>query len=178
MTQSIQDLANATQEALPLGTMLELKQVALVAHDLRKAIDHMLQLGVGPWETYTFDETTTTDQSYYGKPVSQVFRIALAQMGPLQWEIIQPVSGESIFADFLAQRGEGIHHLLYNREGMSLAEKDASFRAAGFRCIQKGNWNNGVIYAYYQRDPERGLTIEIVDRAPGWTRPAADEIIG
>jgi methylmalonyl-CoA/ethylmalonyl-CoA epimerase len=32
-------------------------------------------------------------------------------VGQVQWELIEPLDDESIYARFLAERGEGVHHL-------------------------------------------------------------------
>ena len=46
-----------------------------------------------------------------GRKVDFSFRHAFAWQGELQFELIQPLAGPSIFADHLETRGEGLHHL-------------------------------------------------------------------
>jgi len=161
---------------LPLQALNELRQVGIVCRNLESSIHEMLMTGVGPWHTYTFDRHTVADRMYRGKSGNFEFKVALADMPGLHWELIQPLGGDSIFSDFLSERGEGVHHLLYDRKGMSLAEKEASFAGAGFECIMSGRWLGEVLFAYYERDPASGLIIEILDRKPDFRRPEPEEV--
>lgn len=50
------------------------------------------------------------DLREYGQPVERSWRLATAMVGRVQWELIQPLDGESIYAQFLAEKGKGVHH--------------------------------------------------------------------
>jgi len=174
------DLSHITQTgALPYGTLGTLRQVSLVTHDLHKVIRTLLKLGIGPWRTFTFDENSVTERTYRGKPGNYVFKDALADMPGLMWEIIQPVSGDSIYSDFLSEHGEGaVHHLFFQGDGLDWEQKTAAMEAAGFPCIQSGKWLGKTLFAYYGTDEDTGLVIELINPHPDWKRPEPDEIIG
>ena len=46
-----------------------------------------------------------------GRPVKRSWRLAVAMVGQLQWELIEPLDDESIYARFLAEKGGGVHHI-------------------------------------------------------------------
>jgi methylmalonyl-CoA/ethylmalonyl-CoA epimerase len=174
------DLPTIKQKgSLPFGTLGALRQVSLVTFDLRKVIDALLTLGIGPWRTFTFDENTVTERTYRGKPGNFAFKNALADMPGLMWEIIQPLSGESIYSDFLKAHGEGgVHHLFFECNDLTWDEKTAALEAAGFPCIQSGKWLGKAHFCYYGTDTDTGLVIEIIRVAPDWKRPEPDEVYG
>jgi methylmalonyl-CoA/ethylmalonyl-CoA epimerase len=47
----------------------------------------------------------------YGQPVERSWRLAVATVGQVQWELIEPLDEESVYARFLAEKGEGVHHV-------------------------------------------------------------------
>jgi methylmalonyl-CoA/ethylmalonyl-CoA epimerase len=166
----------ASDATLPEGFLGKLFQVSLVTTDLRRAVEGMQRLGIGPWRTYRFDRQTCTDQTYMGKPGEFVFKNALADMPGLMWEIIQPLEGANIYSDFLAKHGEGLHHLLFDCSGRDWEEQNQAMRAAGHTCIQSAKWRGVVSFAYYTNDLDNGIIIEIMNIGPGWTRPVPEEV--
>ena len=46
-----------------------------------------------------------------GKLVEHSFIAAIASVGDVELELIQPLCGESLYAEHLAQHGEGLHHV-------------------------------------------------------------------
>lgn len=49
--------------------------------------------------------------SYRGEPADFVADIALSYAGDMQLELIAPVSGRSIYSEFLRDSGPGLHHI-------------------------------------------------------------------
>lgn len=84
-------------------------QIGIVVRDLdatmRKYVD---EYGIGPWKIYEFN---AKDLREYGQPVKRSWRLAVAMVGQLQWELIEPLDDESIYARFLAEKGGGAHHV-------------------------------------------------------------------
>ena len=39
--------------------------------------------------------------------------LGFAAAGALQLELLQPLAGRNVYSDFLAEKGEGVHHLLF-----------------------------------------------------------------
>lgn len=85
-------------------------QIGIVVRDLdatmRKYAD---EYGIGPWKIFEFNPGNATDLYEYGQPVTRSWRVAVAMVGQMQWELIQPLDEESIYARFLAEKGGGVH---------------------------------------------------------------------
>ena len=88
-------------------------QLAFVVHDLETAAQRFdAVLGAGPWRGYLFDETTVGGRLYHGRPADWSVRLALNNTDP-QYELIQPIAGPSVHAEWLEQHGERFHHVGY-----------------------------------------------------------------
>src|SRR6185295_10788261 len=90
----------------------ETMQVALVVRDLEAAMrTYVHEYGIGPWQIYEFNPDTVSEMMKDGEPAEFAFRLALAMIGTTQWELIQPLDDKSMYAEFLAEKGEGLHHV-------------------------------------------------------------------
>jgi methylmalonyl-CoA/ethylmalonyl-CoA epimerase len=67
--------------------------------------------GIGPWELYEFDSRDVEEFREHGELVECAWRLATTMVGQVQWELIQPLDDKSGYARFLAERGEGVHHI-------------------------------------------------------------------
>ena len=149
----------------PSGLLLpDFKQIALVVRDLDKAVRSWTdELNIGPWTAYLLDPTRMKEMRYFGKDVAFSFRHAFAWQGELQFELIQPLTGASIFSDHLAMHGEGLHHL--GKYVPDHAEAVAQALASGFEPLQSargfGAEGDGA-FAYFQH-PDVALIIELIE---------------
>lgn len=85
-----------------------MSQVGIVVKDLDKAMDYYATVfGVGPFNTFQFNPEKHWVR---GKihPVS--LKVALAPMGQVEFELIEPLS-DSPHREFLESYGEGLHHI-------------------------------------------------------------------
>lgn len=88
-----------------------LSQVGIVVRDVEKAIEYYSEtFGIGPFRTIIFNPEK---HWVNGKPFPVTLKIAYAQMGPVELELLQPIS-ESPHKEFLETHGEGIQHLGFN----------------------------------------------------------------
>ncbi len=86
-------------------------QVAILVPDLMAAIKHYHEdFGIGPWDIYTYQKPLVSQMTYHGKPADYAMRIGLSYLGPMRVELIQPLRGESVYADHIAEHGYGLHH--------------------------------------------------------------------
>lgn len=113
-------------------------QVGFVVKDLDRAMAAYWRVGVGPWRVYTYGAPLVKDITYRGKPGNWRFLIALANLGGgFSLELIQPLSGESIYSEFLEKHGEGgIQHLGIVVDDLDRVVEEA--RQAGYAVIQSG----------------------------------------
>ncbi len=146
--------------AKPKIEVSELYQVGIVVRDIeagRSAYERIM--GISTWQAFDVDPSIATDAIYHGRPVQHSFKVAMAMVGPVQLELIQPVEGDNLYSDFLDEHGEGIHHLGHVRvenldEAVQALEKD------GFPCLQRGSLP-GVDYAYMDMTGPLGYIIEL-----------------
>ncbi|HEU5010200.1 MAG TPA: VOC family protein [Gaiellaceae bacterium] len=143
----------------------ETLQVALVVRDLDAATrTYFDKYGIGPWSVYEFDPGNVKDMRSRGEPVAWSWRLAVAQVGHVQWELVEPLDDDSIYAQFLAERGPGLHHV-----GVAVASyEDALVEAAGRgQDVVLGGEYKGIEFAYLTTDDDLGVITEIFSGAPG-----------
>lgn len=95
--------------------------------------------------------------TYRGAPADFVADISLSYAGDMQLEIIAPVSGISIYTEFLESVGPGLHHVCVE------AADDAAFEQAladadrdGAPVVQDGVMPGGMRFAYVTA-PQAGV---------------------
>ncbi len=155
----------------PIIGVTELRQVCIVVHDLQKSMEHYQNiLGIGPWEVFEINESITSNTTYHGQVVQHSFSVALATVGSIQLELIQPLKGDNIYSDFLKEHGEGSHHLGHVVVN-NIDEAIQTYACEGFPCLQSGHIVNGKYagrsYAYVDTVKALGTIIELVKRPQG-----------
>jgi hypothetical protein len=96
------------------GGIGSIDQVAVVVCDLDRAMEHYTNdLGIGPWAVHTFSPDWIKGMTFRGKEQGYTMKLALAQLGPVMYELIEPVEGPTSYHEFLDEHGEGLHHLGY-----------------------------------------------------------------
>ena len=95
-----------------------------------------------------------------GRPADFVCHISLAYVGDLQLELIQPVSGESIYTEFLATHGPGLHHGCWEVDDLDAVLGDVE-------PVQAGAMADGDIrFAYLEPGPPGLAVIELAQVGP------------
>lgn len=94
------------------GDFSRLMQIGIVVRDAEITTERWKKI-LG-WEPYRFGSVLkVTDKSYLGKPEDFKFKSAFYKFPNIDIEQIQPLHGKSCWQDFLDERGEGIHHILF-----------------------------------------------------------------
>ena len=150
-------------------------QVCVVSRNLRRTAEGMIRLGIGPWQIFTFGPENVRDMTYRGEPAETRARLAFAYSGSMMWEIVEPLDGPSIHADFLEQHGEGLHHVLVDCNGLPWDDRLRRFRDHGYDVVQSGVWEDQVRYAYFSTEDDVATTIETALVPEGFTMPQPEE---
>lgn len=103
-----------------------LHHACFIVHDVEKAAKALSQsLSIGPWSIWTIEPTEGT---VHGRDVAFSFRVALAEVGGVNYQLLSPLSGETVYAEHLAKHGEGFHHtcLFYPDVGALRAAKSGA----------------------------------------------------
>jgi methylmalonyl-CoA/ethylmalonyl-CoA epimerase len=143
-------------------------QVAYVVRDLDAAMKrHWEVFGIGPWDIYLFEAPKVEHYVYRGKPATHKALIAITWHEGVQLELIQPVSGWSIYDEHLEKRGDGLHHVkLYYAD---CAKAAADFERRGYAVTQSGKFDEDWHY-YLDTEKDFGYVIELGNA--GKIRPA------
>ena len=147
----------------PLFT--ETIQIAIVVRGLDAAMrTYVHDYGIGPWEIYEFNPGNVANMREDGQSVERSWRLAISQVGHVQWELIEPLDDGSIYARFLAEKGEGLHHV-----GVAVPNFDETVAAQAERGngVLLGGEYKGVRFAYLATERDLGLVTEIFSTAPG-----------
>lgn len=155
-------MENASKRNSPFSTVC---QIGVIVRDMDQAVRYYEALGIGPFESPK-GPAPIVDRRVYGKPAPDVKnRISIAQVGGVQFELVQPLSGESVQKEFLENHGEGIDHLGFlvgdvEQEVAKLVEQ-------GFRVISSGKTTSGGVFAYLDTDKVGGIVFELIQLPPG-----------
>jgi methylmalonyl-CoA/ethylmalonyl-CoA epimerase len=148
-------------------------QVAIVVPDLEEAVENYWKLfGIADWNFYTYGKPLVKRMSYQGQPSEYKMRVALSYLGPMRIELIEPVEGDTVYADFVREHGYGVHHFGLLVENMEEAIAEAE--GAGLAMTQDGagfGSDGDGHYAYLDTEDKIGVTIELIERPKGRMPP-------
>ena len=120
-------------------------QIAHVVKDIENSMKKYHEiLDIGPWSVYTFAPPALRECTFMGKPSDATWALAIAWVGDIQFELMQPLSGESVYTHFLDKKGEGIHHI---KEWVDdCAAEIEKYRKKGIGVIQSGKFDSDEFY--------------------------------
>lgn len=150
-------------------------QICVVTRDIKRTLKQFVRIGVGPWRIYTFSPDTVTDLIFRGKSANYSVRLALAWSGSTFWEVIQPISGTSVYSEWLDVHGEGIQHVAQACDGIPFEERVAEYLRRGFTVTQSGAFMGKVRYAYLDTEDSTGFATELIDFPEGYELPEPEE---
>lgn len=151
-----------------LGNAIE---IAIVTADHQRTMKGLVRLGIGPWRVYTFGPENVSEQTYHGEAVEFWLKVCFARSGNITWELMEPIDGPTIFADYLDRHGEGIHHVAYNCRDVPMADRIREFEARGFQCVQSGKWMNTNHFAFFATENATTTVFETYVFAPDFAYP-------
>jgi len=151
-------------------------QVAYVVPELRPAVERMARvMGVEEWLVWDYDASYVPVRRYLGRDADYRSLVAMPSYGPAL-EIIEPVTGPSIYTTFLEERGAGLHHVGYYVP--SVADAREHFASLGIPEVLSGG-GHGVDgdgeYAFFDVRDVVGSYVEAIE-APVRRRPPHDRI--
>jgi hypothetical protein len=156
-----------TTPPIPAGASID--QVGLVVRDAQAMAETLYQtLGIGPFRIMDWPiEGIDPQSTYHGQPRSYRIRLGFARTGAAQIELVQPLDDQSIWSDYLASHGPGLHH--FRITVTNFDETVAALQAAGFENIASGTGAHvGSRWAYFDTaDMLEGIVIEVRTRLEG-----------
>jgi hypothetical protein len=157
--------------------------IGVVVGDYRKYIEQFSRFfGIERWEIRRQDSSRMPDAMLHGKSVKHSFLSVLGSTGKIAFELCQPISGDSVYAEFLETHGEGMHHLF------PTICSPAEFRqlrpwleSEGINVGQSATVCGTLEYYYLDSTSQFGTTFEILcPLKPDWQsdpRLKPDEVV-
>jgi hypothetical protein len=148
-------------------------QVAIIVENLEEAVENYWNLfGIGDWHFYNYGKPLVKKMTYRGQETEYRMRIALSYLGPMRIELIEPVEGDTVYADFVREHGYGVHHFGVLVENM--ADAIAEAEEAGLSMTMDGSGfglDGDGHYAYLDTNDKLGVTIELIERPERRVQP-------
>lgn len=144
----------------PNGVKLPpVEQIGIIVRDIDKAVEYYEKvLGWGP---FNISEVSLEGCLYRGKPTDVRLKLAMAQSGPIEIELIQVLDGESIHSEFLREKGEGMQHVRFTVD--NLDEILAEWAKDGIEPVWQHSMPEiGVSWAYVNTDRLGGVMFELI----------------
>ncbi len=182
LTPALSKSADITPPSVDLSIYRHVVQVGWVVKDLDRVVDYWEKLGLKHINRTGVREFP--DITFRGKKTPLSMKTAFGDIDGVQMEWIQPVKGKSVYDEFLAAHGDGVHHLAYAVSSPEqLDEQVASFKAKGVDIVQHGSWEGKRgkgRFAYLDLAGKGGgLTLELMYSpdapTPGTVKPAENE---
>ena len=149
----------------PAPAFTEIMQIAICVRDLDATIQRYEDdFGIGPWTRWDTSPESFPEQYEHGQPSQTSTRCAAVYVGSVMLEVFQPVSENSIFTQFLEEKGEGVHHI-----GVRAVDYDALIAAQ----VEQGNTFplqghiDGVDVSYLPTERDLGVLLEVFKAPEG-----------
>jgi methylmalonyl-CoA/ethylmalonyl-CoA epimerase len=139
-------------------------QVCVVVSDLSRAIAFYESLGMGPFREGPSAHTTRRVVRGVDAPETRLAG-AIAPLGAIELELIQPLEGPSIQREFLEQHGEGAIHLCAYTDDL---QRDITWMRdhRNVAVISFGELSDGGSFAYFDTQAVGGLVLELYQLGP------------
>ena len=99
-----------------------------------------------------------------GRPETVSLRLGFGQTAGLEVELVEVVSGGWPTVAWLAEHGEGLHHLRYPVDDFGRSR--AELEAAGCSVLMEGH-NFGVSFGYFEVPMLNGMVVELIQMPAG-----------
>lgn len=152
--------AYMAEDKLMLDTK-KMAQVGIIVPDIEKAAAAYARLfGVDTPNIIQAANPADKPTTYQGELTEGSCFLAFFNLENIQLELIQPIGGESTWAEFLERTGGGIHHIAFWIKGMDGQVKKLQMQ--GFQEVQHGGWDGGQ-YSYLESPKDMGVIIELLE---------------
>jgi hypothetical protein len=161
-----------------LGRQLMISQVAVVVRDLQKTMEQYTKLlGWGPWNVYRHEPPRLHDTVVRGERVAYTMLGAETHVGDVGYELLQPLTGPSIYSEWLEEHGEGLHHVAVMLHDFDEStELKRGFGEVGAPVLMGGRIGETIEFYYLDTEPSLKIILEsgsghAIDLVPDYTYP-------
>jgi len=147
---------SATVPTLGLG------QVGWVVENLEAAEAFFTQtIGVRKFLRFENMRAGDVEGTYRGQPGDWVCRFSIGYAGDVQIEIVQHVSGSSVYADYLGDGGRSVQHVAYVLNEADYQSAAHRLESAGYAPLQTANTRIGK-FGYFDTRGPIGVVTELI----------------
>ncbi len=140
---------------------MAITQIAVVVRDLQKTMElYHKTMGWGPWSVYEHTAPRLHDTVLRGVPTAYSMLCAETHVGPIDFEIIQPLEGPSIYKEWLEAHGEGVHHIACMKVGSDADALLRQFEEMGMQPMMEGSIGETIRYFYLDTEPMLKFILE------------------
>lgn len=141
------------------GNEHHITQICIVVRDIDKTMrEYSERLGWGPWKVYEHVSPVLHDTHLRGEAEEYSMLGAETMVGDIGYELIQPLSGNTIYQEFLDKHGEGVQHIGVMKH--SEAESEALIQDVGADKVMGGRIGENIEYYYLDTQDSLGVVIE------------------
>jgi catechol 2,3-dioxygenase-like lactoylglutathione lyase family enzyme len=147
----------------PGGLRYGVSQVSLTVRDLDPLVElYHETFGWAPWKVYDHVEPVHHDTVLRGEPVEYSLRGAEVQVGSLNFELLQPLSGPNIWSEQLDATGEGICSIatMFHTRDDGDWVRDNFRDALGIDELMRAEIGDHIEYYYLDTTQRFGIPIE------------------
>ena len=142
--------------------LAKVDQIGIIVPKLEDGMNAYAGILGAAFSVFEVDESTSR---FSGSSPSFRTRFAVAQVGLLSVELIEPAGGRTIHSEYLKSHGPGIHHLGFYVH--SLARTTGQFRRKGYTVLMEGEIKGLGEFAYFHA-PELHSTVEALQLSYTW----------
>jgi len=142
---------------------LKLAQIAWVVKDIETTLKFFQDvMGINNFSKVDTIRVKDFGATWYGKPSNAESLVAMAYTGEMFIELIQPVSGNSIFQDYIDKNpAGGIQHIAYSITVAKLDKVISEYAEKGFPVISSFDHPIAKI-VFFDTTKEIGVMTEIM----------------
>jgi methylmalonyl-CoA/ethylmalonyl-CoA epimerase len=140
-------------------------QIGIVVKDAHRTAELLTELlGIGPFRFVEWPTSRPDMRSFYNEePGDFHVREAFASFENIELELVEPFGGISGYSEYLAERGEGLHHMLFEVSDLEAAV--AWFADKGISVKMGGTGNRpGTTWLHLDTVSLLGWSVELRNR--------------
>lgn len=145
-------------------------QIGMVVADIEKSTKNLSEVfGIKDWTFLDLDEQYFENTIFHDKPkdTKTHLKVATANAMGVNFELLEPVSGESTHMDFLKKHGEGIHHISVPALSKDEFEKMMGrAKDAGVEIEMKSQLGKATTFTYFNMTDDIGFIFEAYTSNP------------
>ena len=139
-----------------------LHHICFVVKDLENTAESLATALSLEWHFFTIEPVSST---VHGQEVPFSFKGALAQVGGTRYELISPLSGESVYVEHLKAKGDGFHHTCFTYPSLEAARAARDeLLSQGRELVQSADMGDiGEFYYFHIAETDALLEVLYLD---------------